>query len=217
MSPVKKTSRKTSKKSTPKKAAASPRPKPERKAAAKPAPKKAPPKEAPKAKKAAAPTPAPRKGAAPKGEAARAAEAAPEVVKQVTKAPPKEPKKAARPRARAQVLPDIVKPGLGGRWECFSCGSKFYDLGRPEPTCPKCGADQRDKPREKPSPPTPPPERPRRAAVPMGSLLEEDEEPAEEFEGDDEDLGLEDDAFLTETPEAPEEDEDVDVTTIEED
>jgi hypothetical protein len=115
------------------------------------------------------------------------------------------------------VLPDIVKPGLGGRWECFSCGSKFYDLGRPEPTCPKCGADQRDKPREKPTPPTPPPERPRRAAVPMGSLLEEDEEPAEEFEGDDEDLGLEDDAFLTETPEPPEEDEDVDVTAIDED
>jgi hypothetical protein len=51
----------------------------------------------------------------------------------------------------------------------------------------------------------------------MGSLLEEDDEPVEEFEGDDEDLALEDDAFLTETTEPPEEDEDVDVTTIEED
>lgn len=34
-------------------------------------------------------------------------------------------------------------PDLGTKWECFSCGVKFYDLGRPEPLCPKCGADQR--------------------------------------------------------------------------
>ena len=222
MSPVKKTPRKTLKKSASKKPAPSARPKPERRPGAKPAPKKAlPAKEPPKAKKAAAPAPLPRKAAAPaaKGEAVRAAPAAAEVGKPVTKAvaKEKEARKPAKPRARAPVVPDIVKPGLGGRWECYSCGSKFYDLGRPEPTCPKCGADQRDKPREKPAAPAPQPERPRRAAVPMGSLLDEDEEPVEEFEGDDEDLGLEDDAFLTETPEAPEEDEDVDVTTIEED
>ena len=244
MSPAKKTPRKTSKKSPlPKKPAPSARTKPERRPAAKPAPKKAAPaKELPKAKKGVAPAPpAPQKAAAPpgkggapvgkgpapagkgaaqaaKGEATRAAPAAQEGQKPVTKAAAKDPRKPAKPRARAPVLPDIVKPGLGGRWECYSCGSKFYDLGRPEPTCPKCGADQRDKPREKPSAPTPQPERPRRAAVPMGSLLDEDEEPVEEFEGDDEDLALEDDAFLTETPEAPEEDDEVvDVTTIDED
>jgi uncharacterized protein (TIGR02300 family) len=34
-------------------------------------------------------------------------------------------------------------PDLGTKWECFSCGAKFYDFGRPEPLCPKCGADQR--------------------------------------------------------------------------
>ena len=35
----------------------------------------------------------------------------------------------------------------------------------------------------------------------MGSLLDEDEEPVEEFEGDEEDIGaIDDDAFLTETP-----------------
>lgn len=110
-----------------------------------------------------------------------------------------------------------MKPGLGGRWDCFGCGSKFYDLGRPEPTCPKCGADQRDKPRDKPPTP-PPPERPRRAAVPMGSLLDEEEEPAEEeYEGDEDDLAaIDDDAFLAETPEPVDEDEDVDVNAIDE-
>ncbi|HEX2483886.1 MAG TPA: FYDLN acid domain-containing protein [Myxococcota bacterium] len=109
-----------------------------------------------------------------------------------------------------------MKPGLGGRWECFRCSSKFYDLGKPDPICPKCGADQREKPREKPTPSTPPPEKPRRANVPMGSLLDEDEEPIEEFEAEETDLaGLDAEAFLTEsTPE--DEDEDVDVNTIEE-
>ena len=33
---------------------------------------------------------------------------------------------------------------LGNKYECFSCGAKFYDLGKPEPICPKCGANQRD-------------------------------------------------------------------------
>jgi hypothetical protein len=114
-------------------------------------------------------------------------------------------------------VPDIVKPGLGGRWECFRCGSKFYDLGKPEPICPKCGADQREKPREKASPPPTPPEKPRRAAVPMGSLLDEDEEPIEEFEAEEGDLaGLDTDAFLAETPEG-EEEEEVDVTALDED
>ena len=35
-------------------------------------------------------------------------------------------------------------PELGNKWECFSCGVKFYDLGRHEPICPKCGANQKD-------------------------------------------------------------------------
>lgn len=33
---------------------------------------------------------------------------------------------------------------LGTKYECYSCGTKFYDLGKSSPTCPKCGADQRD-------------------------------------------------------------------------
>ena len=35
-------------------------------------------------------------------------------------------------------------PELGRKYTCYSCHTKFYDLGKPEPICPKCGADQRD-------------------------------------------------------------------------
>jgi hypothetical protein len=35
-------------------------------------------------------------------------------------------------------------PNLGKKFECFSCRAKFYDLGKPEAVCPKCGANQRD-------------------------------------------------------------------------
>lgn len=39
---------------------------------------------------------------------------------------------------------------LGKRYQCFQCGLKFYDLNRPEPMCPKCGADQRENPNPDP-------------------------------------------------------------------
>ena len=35
-------------------------------------------------------------------------------------------------------------PELGKKYTCYSCHTKFYDLGKPEPLCPKCGTDQRD-------------------------------------------------------------------------
>lgn len=35
-------------------------------------------------------------------------------------------------------------PELGRKYTCYSCHTKFYDLGKPDPLCPKCGADQRD-------------------------------------------------------------------------
>ena len=35
-------------------------------------------------------------------------------------------------------------PQLGKKYTCYSCHTKFYDLGKPVPLCPKCGADQRD-------------------------------------------------------------------------
>ena len=39
---------------------------------------------------------------------------------------------------------------LGNKYECFNCGAKFYDLGKGEPLCPKCGADQKDAEEENP-------------------------------------------------------------------
>jgi uncharacterized protein (TIGR02300 family) len=35
-------------------------------------------------------------------------------------------------------------PDLGKKYTCYSCHTKFYDLGKAIPICPKCGADQRD-------------------------------------------------------------------------
>ena len=40
---------------------------------------------------------------------------------------------------------------LGTKYVCFKCGTKFYDLKKPAPTCPKCGSDQRDAPVAKPT------------------------------------------------------------------
>jgi uncharacterized protein (TIGR02300 family) len=88
---------------------------------------------------------------------------------------------------------------LGLKYVCFKCGTKFYDLKKPDPLCPKCGADQRDSPALKPAPeprrgrlaaapkvvePTPPPE----AEAEEGEEIEaiEGEEEAEvEAEADD--------------------------------
>jgi uncharacterized protein (TIGR02300 family) len=33
---------------------------------------------------------------------------------------------------------------LGVKHECFNCGTKFYDLGKSEVICPKCGSDQKN-------------------------------------------------------------------------
>ncbi|MBP1625883.1 MAG: hypothetical protein H6Q00_358 [Holophagaceae bacterium] len=35
---------------------------------------------------------------------------------------------------------------LGKKWICFSCSAKFYDFGKPEAMCPKCGTSQKDAP-----------------------------------------------------------------------
>lgn len=38
------------------------------------------------------------------------------------------------------------KSQLGTRFRCYDCGTKFYDLNRPEPICPNCGANQLEDP-----------------------------------------------------------------------
>ncbi|MEI7706219.1 MAG: TIGR02300 family protein [Deltaproteobacteria bacterium] len=35
---------------------------------------------------------------------------------------------------------------LGNKHTCFKCQTKFYDLRKPVPLCPRCGADQRESP-----------------------------------------------------------------------
>ena len=41
---------------------------------------------------------------------------------------------------------------LGTKHTCFKCQTRFYDLKKTEPICPKCGADQRQAPATKPPP-----------------------------------------------------------------
>lgn len=77
---------------------------------------------------------------------------------------------------------------LGTKHICWKCGTKFYDLKKPDPACPKCGADPRAAPVAKP----PPPAERRRAKEPV----EEVPEPLEEAAVDEE---------LAEEPEEPEE------------
>jgi uncharacterized protein (TIGR02300 family) len=38
---------------------------------------------------------------------------------------------------------------LGAKHTCYQCGTRFYDLKKPAPICPKCGADQRHSPAQK--------------------------------------------------------------------
>lgn len=40
---------------------------------------------------------------------------------------------------------------LGNKFVCFKCETKFYDLKKPDPLCPKCGADQRESPALRPA------------------------------------------------------------------
>ena len=76
---------------------------------------------------------------------------------------------------------------LGTKHVCFKCSTKFYDMKKPDPICPKCGADQRESPANKP----PEPRRGRlsRAAAPVAPVPEpaepaaaSEEEEIEDFE-----------------------------------
>jgi uncharacterized protein (TIGR02300 family) len=71
---------------------------------------------------------------------------------------------------------------LGTKHTCWKCGTKYYDLKKPTPICPKCGADQRESPALKAPPPAE-----RRSRPPARAAVEESAEVAEpevEEEGD---------------------------------
>jgi len=82
---------------------------------------------------------------------------------------------------------------LGTKHTCFKCSTKFYDLRKPAPVCPKCGADQRESPALK----APPAERrsraPARVPEPVPEVVEE-VELEEEVDEPDEDEDVADDA-----------------------
>lgn len=80
---------------------------------------------------------------------------------------------------------------LGTKHTCFECGTRFYDLKKPAPICPKCGSDQRER-RSIGSPPPPEKKRPPKPVVePVAEVaeeeLEEGDEPADEDEPAEED------------------------------
>ena len=86
---------------------------------------------------------------------------------------------------------------LGAKYVCFKCGTKFYDMKRPDPVCPKCGTNQRDSPVNKPG------AEGRRARVaPVPKVIEPEPEEAETLE-EEEIQAFDDD----EEPEAVEDDE----------
>jgi uncharacterized protein (TIGR02300 family) len=87
-------------------------------------------------------------------------------------------------------MPEIK---LGNKYDCYSCGTKFYDLGKAEPICPKCGANQKDASQGESASASPSSRRKRKAEVPK--VVEIDEvEPIADI-ADDEMVGpdLEDD------------------------
>jgi len=42
----------------------------------------------------------------------------------------------------------MAHPKYGEKFSCFQCDIKFYDMSKPEPVCPKCGANQRKAPKK---------------------------------------------------------------------
>jgi uncharacterized protein (TIGR02300 family) len=73
---------------------------------------------------------------------------------------------------------------LGTKHECYNCGTKFYDLGKSEAICPKCGANQKDS-GQSDSPATGQASRRRRKAEVAKPVEVEEEEPLEDV-GEDE-------------------------------
>jgi uncharacterized protein (TIGR02300 family) len=91
---------------------------------------------------------------------------------------------------------------LGNKYLCYKCSTKFYDMKKPDPLCPKCGADQRESPALKPASEG---RRSRLAAAPKVIEPIEPEEPEAAAEEEEEDL----DAFEDEEAVEATEEEDI--------
>jgi len=110
------------------------------------------------------------------------------------KAPKSAPKKLAVEKAdrksggQKSSTTQIVEPlhPLGKKFTCYNCGTKFYDLNKPEKICPKCGADQMAKPALKS----------RQAALRASDYEYDEDDPIRKYPEEEED-----DAFLDEDEE----------------
>ena len=90
---------------------------------------------------------------------------------------------------------------LGTKYTCFKCSTKFYDMKKPEPVCPKCGANQSESPALKA-----PAEGGRRSRLAATPKIIEPAEPEAEESSDEEEVG----EFEDEDAEAPaDEDEEI--------
>ena len=104
---------------------------------------------------------------------------------------PKAPRRTVEPESgkkHSELLPEDRQVKLGVKYVCFGCNSRFYDLNKPEPLCPKCGKDQRLKPKT-PSP-APPPPSPKKAVPRPMPLLDDDEVEVAPF-GEDVEINVE--------------------------
>jgi uncharacterized protein (TIGR02300 family) len=120
-------------------------------------------------KRGAEPAPLPR----PKAKDARKAKPA----RKETPAPArKPPAQTGRSAGRGAAAGTDPKARLGAKHVCFKCGAKFYDLNKPEPICPKCGTDQRTRPKLEPKAKTSPAGQRKQVTRPMVPLLEDEEE-----------------------------------------
>jgi uncharacterized protein (TIGR02300 family) len=54
--------------------------------------------------------------------------------------------RSVKPSSKKSPPPIAESGGLGKKHTCYSCNVKFYDLGKEEKLCPKCGADQNSRP-----------------------------------------------------------------------
>lgn len=81
----------------------------------------------------------------------------------------------------------MVKPELGSKRVCVSCGTKFYDLGRTPAVCPKCDTEQpAEQPRLRRIAPAAPVEPPRGKPQPAPGLEDADVDVEVDAEEDEE-------------------------------
>jgi hypothetical protein len=85
--------------------------------------------------------------------------------------------KPPRSETRVEVVAGDRSQRLGGRHECYACGAEFYDLNKPEPVCPRCQANQLQRPKDEPAAKAAPATKATPRVREMAYL--DDEEPAE--------------------------------------